>query len=305
MPPSTWRNSARDCWLGGREITALALMVSFPVMALDLFLRTTSGKFSAQPYVQVGHWLTDSLVMLPLFAVGVWAGDRIACLAGLGTGRRPDVLKRALLITLLAAVAQVPAWFVVNKSDNPATAQPLVPPFAHDSGDVYWVAPWVVIALVCVCLAPVAIWAARTAGRGFPSRVAVRRPGPSLPRGAGVARGALLVLLLAATPVLAWVLHQAADRAYGSQVYYTSATTVVTRHSAVLSAAARMARRPASSPVTAAPYAVVYQAAHALQDGLAGQAAGLPVVVIGLLRITRGLDGRNQHHPEDTKGGVE
>jgi hypothetical protein len=72
-----------------------------------------------------------------------------------------------------------------------------------------------------------------------------------------------------------------------------------------LSPAARIARRPAGSPVSAAPYAVIYQAAHALQDGLAGQAAGLPVVVIGLLRITRGLDGRNQHHAEDTKGGVE
>jgi hypothetical protein len=280
-------------------------MISFPVIGLDLFLRTSSARFSAQPYVQVGHWLTDSLIMLPLFAIGVWAGDRIACLAGLGTARRADVLKRALLITLFAALAQVPAWFVVNKSDNPVTAQPLVAPAAHDSGDVYWVAPWVVLTLVCVCLVPAAAWVARAAGRGITGRAGVSPPRRGLPRrAAAAARGALLVLLLGAAPVLAWALHQAAGRAYGSQVYYTSATPVVTRHAEVLSAAARAARRPASSPVAAAPYAVIYQAAHALQDGLAGQAAGLPVVVIGLLRIVRGPDGRNQHHPADTQGGV-
>jgi hypothetical protein len=303
---SARRNSAGACGLGGREITVLALMISFPVVGLDKFLRTASGRFSAQPYVQAGHWLTDSLIMLPLFAIGVWAGDRIAGLAGLCTARRADALKRALVITLLAALAQVPAWFAADRSDNPVTAQPIVAPQAHDSGDVYWVAPWVILALVCVCLAPVAVWAARTIGRGITSHVAVSRPWTGPPRGAAaVTRAAPLVLLLAVTPVLAWVLHQAAERAYASQVYYTSGPPAITRHSRPFSPAARAARHPASAPVTAAPFASVYQAAHALQDGLAGQAAGLPVTVIALLRVTRGLDGRNQHHPADTQGGVE
>ncbi len=292
-------NSRRARGLDGREITVLALMISFPAIGLDLFLRTASGRFSAQPYVQVGHWLTDSLVMLPLFAIGVWAGDWIAGLAGLYTARRADVLKRALLITVAAAVAQTPAWFVVNSSDNPVTAQPLVAPQAHDSGDVYWVAPWVVLTLVCVCLAPAALWAARAIGAGLTRRIAARG-------GAMTAwRAALLVLMIAVTPVLAWGLHQAAGRAYASQVYYTSAAAGLTRHSHVSSTAALVARRPASSPVAAAPFAFVYQAAHALQDGLAGEAAGLPVAVIGLLWVTRRLDGRNQHHPADTQGGVE
>lgn len=303
MPSLASKNPAGGTGLSGRELSAIALMISIPVIGLDQFLRTSSGRFSAQPYVQVEHWLTDSLIMLPLFAIGVWAGDRIASLARLGTARRADVLKRALVITLFAAVAQVPAWLVVNKSDNPVTAQPLVPPQARDSGDVYWVAPWVVITLVFVCLAPAAVWAARTIGRGITSRVTLSRPGTTrLPRGtATLAQAALLAPLLATAALGAWALHQAAVRAYASQVYYTSAPAALTRHAL---SAARGASRPNGTPVTAAPFAFVYQAAHALQDGLAGQAAGLPVAVIALLRVTRGLDGSNQHQPADTEGGV-
>jgi hypothetical protein len=273
----------------------MAVMISFPVIGLDQFLRTSSGRFSAQPYVQVEHWVTDSLIMLPLFAVGVWAGDRIASVTGVGSGgdgdaaRRADLVKRALLCTLFAALAQAPAWFVVDKSDNPVTAQPLVAPQAHDGGDVYWVAPWVVITLVCVCLAPVAVWVARTVAsritsRGTAGRVAEGRVA------AAVAQAALIVPLLAVTVLAAWALHQAAARAYASQVYFTTASTVVTRGSHPFSAAGN----------TAAPFAFGYQAAHALQDGLAGQAAGLPVAVIALLRVARRPDDRNQHQPADT-----
>lgn len=305
MPSSTWMNSASADRLSGREITIMALIVSFPVIGLDQFLRTSSGRFYAQPYVQVEHWLADALVVVPLFVIGIWAGDWIAGRAGLCTGRRADVLKRALLITLLAALAQVPAWFAVNRSDNPMTAQPVIAPQAHDSGDVYWVAPWVVIALVCVCLVPAAVWTARAIGRAVTRRVAPGEPGTGRPRRAtatAIARGALLVLLVAAAPVLAVVLHQAAERAYASQVYYNAASAV-TGHSHVL--AARQARPTASSAVTAAPFAFVYQGAHALQDGLAGQAAGLPAAVIALLWVTRGRNSTNQHHPADSQGGVE
>lgn len=303
MPSLAWKIPAGGTRLSGRDISVVALIISFPVIGLDQFLRTASGRFSAQPYVQVGHWLTDALIVLPLFAIGVWAGDRIAGLAGLGTARRADVLKRAAIVTLLAAVAQVPAWFVVNKSDNPVTAQPLVFPQAHDSGDVYWVAPWVVLTLVCACLAPAAIWAARTIGRGITSRIAARHGAPLSRSAAALTHAALLVPLLAMTLLLAWALHQAAERAYASQVYYTVAAPAP-QHSHVYSAV-RTASPPAGSPVTAAPFAVAYQAAHALQDGLAGQAVGFPVAVIALLWVTRGLDNRNQHHPADTQGGVE
>jgi hypothetical protein len=279
-------------------------MISFPVIGLDLVLRVASGRISAQPYELAGRWLTDSLIMLPLFALGVWAGDWVASLAGLGTARRTDLLKRALVITLFAAVTQVPAWFVVNRSVNPVTAQPLVPPQARDSGDVYWVAPWVIIALVCVCLAPVGVWVARAIGRGLTSRIAAGGTGTRRRRTkASLTQAALLVPLLAMAVLGAWALHQAAVHAYASQVSYTGAAATLTRHSHVLSATPE-ASRPQSPPATAAPFAFLYQAAHALQDGLAGQAAGLPVAVIALLWVTRRLDDANQHQPADTEGGV-
>lgn len=296
MPSLTWRTPVAGTTLGGREISAVALMISFPVMGLDQFLRTASGRFTAQPYAEVWRWLTDSLIMLPLFAIGVWAGDRIAELAGLGTARRADVLKRALVITLFAALAQVPAWFAVNKSVDPVTAQPLVAPQAHDSGDVYWVASWVIVTLVCVCLAPAAVWAARAICRRLTSRVTSRVA-------AAFTQAALLVPLLAGAALGAWALHQAAARAYASQVYYTSGPPALTRHSRALSATADDSH-PKSAPVTAAPFAFLYQAAHALQDGLAGQALGLPVAAIALLRFGRELDDRSQHQPADTEGGV-
>jgi hypothetical protein len=296
MLSSACRKPVGAVVLSGRDISIMALMISFPVMGLDEFLRTVPAKFSAQPYVEVQHWLTGSLMALPLFAFGIWAGDRLGALAGLGTARRADVLKRALVIALLGALTLVPVWFAADKSDDPVTAQPLVFPHAQDSGDVYWAAPWVISALVCVCLVPVAAWAAHRISGSITSRLATR-----VPRGAAsFTRAAVLVALLAAVPVLAWLLYQAAGRAYASQMYYTSATSPVPPRSHVFSDGTRRVRVPASPPVTAAPFAVVYQAAHALQDGLAGQAAGLPVAAMALSRITRGMDGRNQHHPADT-----
>ena len=92
-------------------------------------------------------------------------------------------------------------------------------------------------------------------------------------RAGGVLRVATTVLLIAAVPVLAWLLHQAAVHAYSSRVYYTSAVAAC--------------ERPA-----AARFALGYQAAHALQDGLAGQAAGLPVTVAFLLAGVRPLASR-------------
>jgi len=284
-----WKNPARAVALTGRDISIIALLISFPVIGLDQFLRTAPGMLSAQPYVQVEHWLTDSLMALPLFAAGIWAGDRIASLAGLGTARRAEVLKRALVIALLVALALVPVWFEVNKSDNPVIAQPLVFPHAQDSGDVYWVAPWVIFTLVGVCLVPVAVWVAHSISRSIASRGAA----------AVVTHAAVLAVVLAAVLVLAWLLRQAAGHAYASQVYYTNVPLAVPRYSHTFSAVAHGARRPVSPHVAAVPFAFFYQAAHALQDSLAGQAAGLPVAVIALLRALR-LDGRNQHQPADT-----
>ena len=269
--------------LSGHDILILALLVTFPVIGLDQFLRIPPSTLSEQTGVQIQNWLADSLLALPLFAIGIWAGDRIARRAGLGMACRVDAVKRALAITLLAALALAPIWFWIDRSDNPVSAQPLVAPHAQDSGDVYWVPGWVILTLVCACLAPAAAWA-----------------GWSLARRLRFARVVVLVPLLAAVPVLAWLLHRTAWHAYASQVYYTTSTRFAApARSHALAGAARAPRSPAGPAVTAAPYAFAYQAAHALQDGLAGQVAGLPVAAIVLLRGTRRPDSRNHHQLAD------
>jgi hypothetical protein len=273
MRSFAWRNPA-EAAMSGHDVIVLALLISFPVIGLDLFLRTTPAQLAARPAPVIEYWVTDSLMALPLFAAGVWAGDRIAGLAGLGTAGRRDVLKRALVITLAAALALTPVWFVLDKMDNPARAQPAVAPAPRGGVDVYWAGTWVILALVCACLIPAAFWAGRGIGGGI-GRLVPRRA-------AAVTRTAAPALLVAVVPVLAWLLHQAAEQAYASQVYYASA---------------------AGTPVTAAPFAFAYQIAHALQDGLAGQAAGLPVAAIVLLRGIRGPHGRNQ--PTETRRRIQ
>jgi hypothetical protein len=206
-----------------------------------------------QPGTEIQHWIADSLMATPLFAAGILAGDWIAGRARLAADRRADLLKRAMLITLATALVLSPAWFQVDRTQNPVSAQPLVFPQAHDSGDVYWVTSPVIVALVCACLVPAAAWAGRRLTRGLPAT-----------RAASALRVTAMVVLVAAVPVLAWLLHQAAVRAYSSRVYYTSTTS-------------------GGHPPAAAPFALGYQCAHALQDGLVGQAAGLPVTAVALL----------------------
>jgi hypothetical protein len=207
-------------------------------------------------------------MMLPLFAAGVWAGDRILSRAAARTPARPAPapVKRALVIVLSVALALIPVWFERNKTDTMAQSQALVTPHSHGGDDVYWVGSLVILALVCVCLVPVAAWAARA----VTGRLSAHP----------WARTSVFVLLVAAAPAAAALLHNAAEHAYASQVNYTSALLSAPARSHVYSGGGRTGH----VPVTAAPFAFVHQTAHALQDGLAGQAAGLPVASIALRR---------------------
>jgi hypothetical protein len=235
----------------------LALLLSISVIGLDQFLRVSPAQFAAQPGTEIQHWIADSLMATPLFAVGILVGEWIAGRARLEAANRVDVLKRAMLITLVTALVLAPAWFQVDRTDNPVSAQPLVFPHAHDSGDVYWVTSPVIVALACVCLLPAAAWA----GHRLATRVISATRAPQV---ASTARAITVILFVAAVPVLAWLLHQASVQAYASRVYYTGPVSP-------------------GHPSAAAPFALGYQAAHALQDGLVGQAAGLAVTVAALL----------------------
>lgn len=259
----------------GPDSLRLALILSFACTGLGQFLRTPPAQLAGQ----AGHWVTVSLMTLPLFAIGVWGGDWVAGRAGLGT-TLPDIIKRALITAFLAALALMPVWLEVNKVDRLARMQSLITPGSHGYVDVYWVSSGVITALLYVCLVPAAAWA----GRGMAGRIRLRG------KAGTVARGAVVVVMLAAVPAAARLLNQAAQHAYASQVNYTSATLSAHAQSHVFTGRARK-----GAPVTAAPFAFAYQAAHALQDGLAGQAAGLPVIAASLLLAARRASGRGQY----------
>jgi hypothetical protein len=280
--------------LNGHGVFVLALFISFPVIGLDQFLRTPFAQFSAQPTATVAHWIEDSLMAVPLFAIAILAGDWIAGRAGLCTSRRSDAVKRAALITALSALVLAPAWFQVDRTDDPVTAQPLVFPHASDSGDVYWVSSAVIVALACISLLPLAAWAGRALTRGqWP------RP-PRTP--AAAARTTAALLLVAAVPVTAWLLHQAAVQAYASRVYDTSAQPLARPRPHQVQSSPSAA--PASPSVSAVPGAFAYQAAHALQDGLVGQALGFPVTVVALIWGTRTLLGRDEKSRPARRAGT-
>jgi hypothetical protein len=234
----------------------MSVMVSLPAMGLDLALRAPAASFPAQAGPALQNWITGALMTVPFFAAGAWAGDLVTFRAGIGMTQRSDLAKRSLIIALLNALAIAPVWFELSKIDDPITAQPIVFPRAQDSGDVYSVPASVIIALVCVCLAPAAFWAGRVIIRSA-ARGRARTAPP-------VMRAAVPVLFAAAVPVLAGLLYRTAGDAYASQVYYSGA-----------------------AHVTAAPFALAHQIAHAVQDGLAGQAAGLPAGALTLLLTTR------------------
>ena len=229
---------------------------------------------------------------IPLFAVGVWAGDRIAGRAGLCVANSSAIFKRTLLIVLFAAVALMPVWYERDKTDGLVQTQALVTPHSHGSVDVYWVGSAVIVALACVCLIPATAWA----GHGMATRLkqrlkrrqkrplAVRRTAlASSRRTQGLGGALVLVPAAAAGAVLAWLLHYAAEPAYASQVSYTSALLSVPAHSHAFFGG-HHPHLATGGPVTAAPFALAHQIAHAFQDGLVGAAAGLPVAVTALLR---------------------
>jgi hypothetical protein len=115
----------------------------------------------------------------------------------------------------------------------------------------------------------------------------VPRRAARLPRRADTcARTSAFLLVMAVAPALAWLLHHAAEYAYASQVNNTS-TLLSVRVRSHAFFGGHGSHIPAGPPVNAAPFAFAHQLAHALQDGLAGQAAGLPVAFAALLSGTR------------------
>jgi hypothetical protein len=272
----------------------MSLALSFTVIGLQQFLYTAPLQFQEAPGSSILLWGTNSLIALPLFALGISAGQRIAVRRGIGMARGADLLRRALLTAAALAVVLVPGWFAHNWLDNLTQAEPLVPVHVHGKtigANLHWVSDPVVLALVLVPALALAGWG------GYLVAARVRLP---LPRAADItARAALIAAGVAAVPAAAWFLQKAADRSNSAQVYNTSALLSVHVHSHVLFRDGRAVPLPKGPPVTPAPYAFAFQVAHAFQDALAGMAIGLPVALIVLAWIARqrrtGAQRANDH----------
>ncbi len=271
------------------NILRLALVVSFAVVTLEELLRNSPVVLLASPVYQAVHWASDALMALPLAAAAIWAGDRLANRSGLRLASAWDAFARACLIAALLALLLVPGWFAHNEIDQLTQPQSLLA--AHSSGhgghsagtggvDTHWVAGWVIYALLAVPLAAIAVWA----GHRIASRFRYQ-----LSRTAGVlTHASVITLLLALVLVPGWLLQKAADQAQASQVYYTGALLSAPVHphgffSHTRQVTAATNQVTTAPPVTGTPFALAYQVAYALQDGLAAQAIGLPVTFGALL----------------------
>jgi hypothetical protein len=291
--PLTRPKTASTFAADGQDIFVISLVLSFTVIGLDQFLYTAPVQFQEAPGSGILRWACDSLIALPLFALGVWAAQRIADWRGIGTGSRADLLRRSLLTVASLAVVLIPGWFAHNWLDNLTQAEPLVPVHVHGKvigANLHWVSDPVVLALMVVPLLALAVWG----GYLIATRVRLR-----LPRAADIAaRGIMMAAAITAAPVAAWFLQKAADRSNAARVYNTSALLSVKVHSHVLVKNGQPVPLPKGPPVTPAPYAFAYQVAHAFQDALAGMAIGLPVALIALFWIARRLPAGDHQSPD-------
>jgi hypothetical protein len=276
--PKTASTTAPD----GQGIFIMSLVLSFTVIGLEQFLYTAPVQFQEAPGSGILRWACDSLIALPLFALGVWSAQRIADWRGIGADGRADLLRRSLLTTASLAVVLIPGWFAHNWLNNLTQSEPLVPVHVHGKtigANVHWVSDPVVFALLLVPLLGLAGWG----GYLIAARVRFR-----IPAAADIAaRAALIAVSAAAAPAVAWFVQKAADRSNSAQVYYTSALLSVHVHTHVLFKDGRPVALPKGPPVTPAPYVFAYQVAHAFQDALAGMAIGLPVAIVALFWMAR------------------
>lgn len=93
----------------------LAGLLSFGVVGWEQLLHTSRG---GPPVYQVLHWLSDSLMVLPLALGAVWIGSYVATRRGLGRRRPADVFARACLIAILFALLLVPGGYIHEQIDT-------------------------------------------------------------------------------------------------------------------------------------------------------------------------------------------
>ena len=96
----------------------LALVLVFPTIGLEQWFHTNPAAFTALPLYEALHWFSDSLLALPLAALAVWTGQRIASRRGFGVQNPGDIVVRAGVIAILFALVLVPGAALHEAADR-------------------------------------------------------------------------------------------------------------------------------------------------------------------------------------------
>jgi hypothetical protein len=121
-------HSARSAAGGSNSSVLMALPLVLGVVGFEQLLHTGPG---GPPVYQVLHWLSDSLMALPLGLGAVWLGSRLAMRR---TGARrgtSDSLTRACLIAIVFAVLLVPGGILHEQIDNLTQAHKAISVHTH------------------------------------------------------------------------------------------------------------------------------------------------------------------------------
>jgi hypothetical protein len=88
-------------------------LLAFSVVGFEQVLHTTSGL----ALYQAMHWISDSLLALPLATLAVWLGSVLANWRGIGRRRTADLMTRAMIIALIFAVLLIPGGLIHEQID--------------------------------------------------------------------------------------------------------------------------------------------------------------------------------------------
>jgi hypothetical protein len=102
----------------GHNTLLVALVIVFPVIGLEQILHTSIFALRAQPVYEALHWLSDSLLAVPLAVAAVWAGHWLAARFRIGATTPSDIFTRACLIALLLALLLVPGEALHEQADR-------------------------------------------------------------------------------------------------------------------------------------------------------------------------------------------
>jgi hypothetical protein len=111
----------------------LASLLAFPTIGVEQLVHTDRPMLVALPLYQALHWLSDSLLALPLAAVAVWGGQRLAARLGLGASTPAAIAGRTCLIAVLFALVLVPGAALHEGADRLTHAHALVASHSHVS----------------------------------------------------------------------------------------------------------------------------------------------------------------------------